>query len=75
MSEEERHKFAHIRIEGGPDAASLKIYRDGVVQTGIIEFQINGGLEVPVTAIFKEIVTFDGSVEVLPRRKTDLQSH
>jgi hypothetical protein len=72
---EERHTFPHIRIEGGPDGGSLKIYRDGVLMPSVVEFQINGGLETPVTAIFKEIVTFDGSVELLPRRKTDPSAH
>lgn len=64
-------RWPHIQITGGPDPASLKIYRDGKLMPSIVEFQINGGNDAPVTAIFKEIVTFDGSVDVFPRRKPD----
>lgn len=62
-------KFPHITITGGPDATSMKIFRDGVEMRSIVEFQINGGVDSPITAIFKEIVTFDGSVDVFPQRK------
>ncbi len=62
-------KFPHISISGGPEPGSVKIYRDGVEMQAVVEFQINGSMEQPVTAICKEIVTFDGSVDVFPARK------
>lgn len=64
-------RFPTITISGGPDPASLKIYRDGKLMDTVVEFQINGGTDAPVTAIFKEIVTFDGSIDVFPSRKLD----
>lgn len=64
-------RFPRITISGGPDPSSLKIYRDGRAMNTVVEFQINGGTDSPVTAIFKEIVTFDGSVDVFPSRKLD----
>lgn len=69
MATSEPNKFPNIKITGGPDTTSLKIYRDGVEMRSVVEFQINGGMDSPVTAIFKEIVTFDGSVDVFPARK------
>ncbi len=62
-------KFPHISISGGPEPGSVKILRDGIEMRAVVEFQINGGNDQPVTAIFKEIVTFDGSVDVFPSRK------
>lgn len=64
-------RFPRITISGGPDPSSLKIYRDGKIMNTVVEFQINGGSDTPVTAIFKEVVTFDGSVDVFPSRKLD----
>lgn len=71
MSSGKEERFPKITISGGPDPSSLRIYRDGKIMDSVIEFQINGGTDSPVTAIFKEIVTFDGSVEVFPKRKLD----
>lgn len=69
MTVSDNSKFPHITIQGGPDASSLKIFRDGIEMRSVVEFQVNGGVDSPVTAIFKEIVTFDGSVDVFPQRK------
>lgn len=71
MSSDKDERFPKITISGGPDPSSLRIYRDGKIMDTVVEFQINGGSDTPVTAIFKEIVTFDGSVEVFPKRKLD----
>ena len=71
MASEPEDRFPHITISGGPDPVSVRIYRDGKLMPSVIEWQINGGNEQPVTAIFKEIVTFDGSVDVFPSRKLD----
>ncbi len=71
MANETDDRFPHITIAGGPDPASVRIFRDGKLMPTVIEWQINGGTEQPVTAIFKEIVTFDGSVDVFPSRKLD----
>ncbi len=70
----ESDNYPHIRIEGGPEPGDWRIFRDGVPMTGVLEFQINGGLEQPVTAIFKEIVVFDGQISVMPRRRGTLDS-
>ncbi len=67
-------KFAHIRIEGGPSSDTVRIYRDGAEVPGVIEWQINGGTEQPVTAIFKELVVFDGQIDIMPRRRGALDS-
>lgn len=68
-------RFPHITITGGPDPGSLKITRDGRELKSVVEFQINGGAADAVTAIFKEIVTFDGTIEVFPERQTGVKSH
>jgi len=68
-------RYPVITIVGGPDPASTRCYRDGIEMKSIVEFQINGSLDNPVTAIFKEIVVFDGSVELMPRREMDTTSH
>ncbi len=70
----EDDKYPRIRIEGGPEPGDWRIFRDGVPMHGVVEFQINGGLEQPVTAIFKEIVVFDGQINVMPRRRGTLDS-
>ena len=71
MANEADDRFPHIVITGGPDPSSIRIFRDGREMRSVVEFQINGGNETPVTAIFKEIVTFDGSVDVFGSRKLD----
>lgn len=71
MAADRDDRFPKISITGGPDPSSLKIFRDGREMKSVVEFQINGGNDSPITAIFKEIVTFDGSVEVFPSRKMD----
>lgn len=68
-------RFPHIQITGGPDPGSLKIYRDGKELHTVLEFQVYGNTEGPVTVTFKEMVTFDGSVEVFGERKTGGNAH
>lgn len=71
MTNDEEPRFPHIVISGGPDPASMRFFRDGKEMRSVVEFQINGGVETPVTAIFKELVTFDGSIDLMPLRKLD----
>lgn len=49
----------------------MRYFRDGIEMRSVVEFQINGGMETPTTAIFKELVTFDGSVDLMPLKKLD----
>lgn len=67
-------RFPHIRVEGGPEPGSWRVFRDGVEQMTILEWQINGGNDAPVTAIFKEIVVFDGQLDVMPKRRGPLDA-
>ena len=64
-------RFPHLRIVGGPDAGSVKIFRDGRELRSVMEWQINGGADTPVTATFREIVVFDGSIDIMPSRKIE----
>lgn len=68
-------RFPHLQIVGGPDAGSLKIFRDGKELRSVLEWQINGGADSPVTATFREVVVFDGSIDIMPERKIDLSTH
>lgn len=71
MADKDVSRFPHLRIEGGPDAGSVKIFRDGKELRSVLEYQINGGVDAPITATFREIVTFDGSLDIMPERKVD----
>jgi hypothetical protein len=64
-------RFPHLRIEGGPTAESVKIFRDGKELRSVLEFQINGGVDAPMTATFREIIIFDGAIDIMPERKVD----
>lgn len=72
---DDEDRFPHLRITGGPDAGSVKIFRDGKELRSVMEFQINGGADAPVMATFRELVIFDGSVDIMPPRKSDLGTH
>jgi len=73
--DEEKIPYPHIVVTGGPAPASMRYFRDGVEMHSVVEFQINGGMETPTTAIFKELVTFDGNVDLMPLRKLNQTSH
>lgn len=68
-------RFPHLQIIGGPDSGSVKILRDGKELRSVLEWQINGGTDSHVTATFRELVTFDGSIDIMPERKIDLGTH
>lgn len=70
-TQDDERRFPHITVSGGPDPASMRYFRDGIEMRSVVEFQINGGMETPTTAIFKELVTFDGSVDLMPLKKLD----
>lgn len=75
MTREDEDRFPRLRIVGGPDAGSVKIFRDGKELKTVMEWQINGGADAPVMATFRELVIFDGTVDIMPARKSDLGTH